>query len=115
MALSVVVFASIAVLQFEPAAGGNIRSAQDAMWWAVATMTTVGYGDVYPTTPEGRLVAVFLMVAGVGLFGVLSGLIASRFLSPSEKRQDVELAEVLALLKELRGSTTAGVRPSAES
>jgi len=43
-------------------------NAEDAMWWSVSTMTTVGYGDRYPITSEGRLVAVFLMAAGVGLF-----------------------------------------------
>ena len=40
-------------------------------------MTTVGYGDTYPATPEGRLVAVFLMIAGIGVFGTFSGLVAS--------------------------------------
>jgi voltage-gated potassium channel len=70
LTLLVVVMSSIAVLQFEAPAKGNIASANDAMWWAVSTMTTVGYGDRYPTTPEGRIVAVFLMGAGVGLFGL---------------------------------------------
>ena len=47
------------------------------MWCAVSTMTTVGYGDRYPITSEGRVVAIFLMAAGVGLFGTMSGLVAS--------------------------------------
>ncbi len=66
-----IVSCSIAILQFEAIApDGNIRTAQDAMWWAVSTMTTVGYGDTYPVTFEGRIVAVFLMASGVGAFGV---------------------------------------------
>lgn len=109
----VVVCASIAVLQFEPVAGGNIRTPQDAMWWAVSTITTVGYGDTYPITPEGRLVAVGLMFAGVSLFGTLAGLLASQFLSPVPKQQDVDLAEIRGLLRALRSSTTTPINQSA--
>jgi voltage-gated potassium channel len=69
IAVLLLVFSSLAMLQFEAGRGGSIQTAQDAMWWAVTTMTTVGYGDTYPTTAEGRLVAVFLMIAGIGVFG----------------------------------------------
>ena len=82
LALLLLVMSSIAVLQFETVAEANIRTAEDAMWWAVSTMTTVGYGDRYPVTAEGRLVAVFLMAGGVGVFGTFSGLVASWFLTP---------------------------------
>ena len=58
-----------------------IRTFPDALWWSITTATTVGYGDVYPTTTGGRIVATFLMITGVGLFGLLaatmSGLIVS--------------------------------------
>ena len=52
--------------------GSNIRSARDAIWWAMVTVTTVGYGDFTPVTDEGRILAVTLMSAGIGLFGVFS-------------------------------------------
>jgi voltage-gated potassium channel len=106
--LLLVLSCSIAVLEFEVPAGGNINSAQDAMWWAVSTMTTVGYGDRYPTTSEGRLVAVFLMAAGVGVFGMLSGLIAAWFLSPANERRDADGEEIKRLLVELRDRMAAG-------
>jgi voltage-gated potassium channel len=81
-----VVFASIAVLQFEPAhADANIRTASDAPWWAWTTVTSVGYGDRYPITPEGRIIGAVLMTAGVGLFGTFTGFVASWFASaPAE-------------------------------
>ena len=101
LTLLVIVLSSIAVLQFEIPAQGNIASAEDALWWAVSTMSTVGYGDAYPITPEGRVVAVFLMAAGVGLFGTLSGLMASWFLSPAAEEADSELGDIRGLLSEL--------------
>ena len=72
------------------------------MWWSISTMTTVGYGDRYPITSEGRLVAVFLMATGVGLFGTLSGAVASWFLSPATTDADVDREEIKHLLLEVR-------------
>jgi voltage-gated potassium channel len=86
----VVVFAaSIAVLELERA-DGNIKNAEDAVWWSITTITTVGYGDRYPVTTEGRLVAVTLMMVGVGLFGTLSGAAASWFMQPVSTDDDEE-------------------------
>jgi voltage-gated potassium channel len=99
---------SIAILEFEADSGGNITTAQDAMWWAVSTMTTVGYGDTYPVTSEGRLIAVFLMTAGVGTFGVLAGLIASWFLSPVAEEADKDREEIKELLLELKAIKQSG-------
>lgn len=96
------VFSSLAMLQLEADGPGNIRTAQDAMWWAVSTMTTVGYGDTYPTTPEGRLVAVFLMIAGIGVFGTFSGLVASWFLAPKAADTESDLDQIKAALVDIQ-------------
>ena len=101
LSLLLIVAGSIAILEFEVPAGGNIASAEDAMWWAISTMTTVGYGDRYPTTSEGRVVAVFLMAAGVGVFGVLSGLAASWFLSPLAEETDADVLELKQMINRL--------------
>lgn len=50
----------------------NINTAEDALCWSYVTVTTVGYGDKYSVTTEGRLVAAFLMTVGVGLFGTFT-------------------------------------------
>jgi voltage-gated potassium channel len=104
--LLTIVIASIAMLQFETNPGSNIRTAQDAMWWAVSTMTTVGYGDAFPVTAEGKLVAVFVMAAGVGVFGTFSGLVASWFLAPEAKEVDTDLLELRELVLEIRSQVT---------
>jgi voltage-gated potassium channel len=57
-----------------------------ALWWAIATLTTVGYGDVVPITPLGRLVAAFVMICGLGVFGLWTGILATGF--AAETRRD---------------------------
>ena len=98
LALLLVVFCSVAILEFETAPESNIKTAADAVWWAFATITTVGYGDRFPVTPEGRFIAVVLMCAGVGLFGTLSGVFASWFL---ENEVADETTEIGALREEI--------------
>lgn len=102
VALTMVVFASIAMLVFEANADGNIKTAEDALWWAIATITTVGYGDRYPVTTEGRAVATVLMTAGVGLFGTLSGVVASWFLQPEIREEDRSIDALREQIEQLR-------------
>jgi voltage-gated potassium channel len=59
--------------------GHNIRDYPDALWWAIVTVTTVGYGDKFPYSEGGRIVATFLMLVGIGLIGVLTATVASVF------------------------------------
>lgn len=58
----------------------NIQDAGEAVWWTVVTTATVGYGDYYPVTTAGRVIGVFVMIVGVGLFGVLTSFLAQWFL-----------------------------------
>ncbi len=93
--------ASVAILVFEQAPPSNIRTAEDAVWWSVTTITTVGYGDRFPVTTAGRLIAAVLMFSGVGLFGTLSGIVASVFLGNVKAEEDEILVEVRALRAEV--------------
>jgi voltage-gated potassium channel len=68
---------SIGILLVETDARSNIHTAGDALWWAITTITTVGYGDLFPVTAPGRIIAAGLMITGVGMFGTFSGLIAT--------------------------------------
>jgi voltage-gated potassium channel len=102
VALLLVTFSSIAVLHFENDPQSNIKSADDAIWWAFATITTVGYGDRYPVTGEGRFVACLLMAAGVGLFGTFSGFLAAWFVSPAGPRDGEDMAALRAEVAALR-------------
>jgi voltage-gated potassium channel len=101
VAVVVVFLSSFAILQFESHNEGNITSAEDAVWWAICTVTTVGYGDLYPVSWEGRVVAFILMVTGASSFGALSGLIASSFVQSEDDHQD-ELRELTAEVASLR-------------
>jgi voltage-gated potassium channel len=87
IAVLMIIFGSIAILQVEKDPNSNIKSAEDAIWWAFVTITTVGYGDKYPITTEGRIIAAFLMITGVGLFGTFTGFVAAWFLGDKKREQ----------------------------
>lgn len=103
VAMLLVVFSSVAILHFEaPQSSSNIRTAEDAVWWAVVTITTVGYGDKYPVTLEGKVLAALLMTAGVAVIGTFTGFVAAWFLEPTEEEQEREMEQMCVLLSEMR-------------
>jgi voltage-gated potassium channel len=79
LAILIVVISSVAILQVETGQDSNIKTAEDAIWWTYSTITTVGYGDRYPVTSEGRVIAMVLMTFGVGLFGTFTAFVSSHF------------------------------------
>jgi voltage-gated potassium channel len=66
--------------------GANITNYGDAIWWAVVTIATVGYGDYYPVTAVGRIIAIFMMISGVGIFALMVATFAKRRLQKAESR-----------------------------
>ena len=118
---------ALAVLDAERAnPDANIQNFGDAAWWAVTTMTTVGYGDRYPTTGTGRLAAIGLMLGGIAVLGLVTAMLASWLVEQvkvSEARQTEELRaeieelhtgvgahnseQILAALQELRTTVTS--------
>jgi voltage-gated potassium channel len=97
-----VIFSSIAILHVETGTDSNIKTPADALWWAITTITTVGYGDRYPVTFEGRAVAVLLMLAGVGLFATFTAFVSNFFLESSNKQHESEIRELIGEVRLLR-------------
>jgi voltage-gated potassium channel len=103
--LFVITLGTILVLQFESVSpSANILTEQEAIWWAIVTIATVGYGDYYPVTFYGRLVGTVMIIVGVGMFGVLSSYLAKSFLSPTKResedqnqREKEEIAEAIRI------------------
>ena len=82
---------ALAVLDAEQAApGASIVTFPDALWWAMTTVTTVGYGDLYPVTGTGRIVAAALMVVGISVLGVVTASVAAWLVSTTQEQQDDE-------------------------
>lgn len=69
----------------------NIKSFGDGLWWAVTTVTTVGYGDRFPTTSVGRVLAVGLMLVGISLMGVITASVAAWFVKMSQEESNPKL------------------------
>jgi voltage-gated potassium channel len=94
---------SIGILILEQnAPNAKIKTGPDALWWSVATLTTAGGGDLAPVTPEGRALALGLMICGAGLVGALSGLVASALIGQRKPAPDdhPHLAEQLKRIED---------------
>ena len=97
-ALGLIIIAATIVTSVETTAGSQINSFEDALWWSIVTVTTVGYGDMTPVTATGRAIAMVLMLVGIGLFGGLTANLASLL----QKAEATTEATVLELATEIR-------------
>ncbi len=106
----VVVGAAALMLAVEEGGEGSIDTFGDALWWAITTVTTVGYGDSFPTTDIGRVIGMCVMLVGIGFVAILTGAVAQRFLAPSveeveETEEAIELTEE-ELVRQVREMST---------
>lgn len=79
----------------------EFNSMWDGVWWAVVTVTTVGYGDLYPTDVEGRIIGIVLMLVGIGFLSLLTATVASKFI-----QTDTNSSEVLEALRRIEADVT---------
>jgi voltage-gated potassium channel len=107
-ATGIVVVGSGVELAFEEHAhGANIHNFGESLWWAIVTVTTVGYGDNYPVTTGGRCVAVVLMLVGIGLIGALTATVASYFVEEQADQDRADLSRRLDRIEEMLAQALA--------
>ncbi len=110
-ALLVIISASLIIYRIESQApGGNILTGEEAIWWALVTIATVGYGDYYPVTETGRFIAAIVIIVGVAMYGVIISYLATTFLSSQNTKLEIielkaEVAEIKQLLLERETSS----------
>jgi voltage-gated potassium channel len=94
---------AMVVLELERSSpDSNIRTLPDALWWAVTTITTVGYGDRYPTTAPGRAIGACVMIVGIALFGLLAATISSIFVRKDVSQEvDEQFDELVTRLERI--------------
>ena len=103
MSIVAVLLATISVYELEHGQpGANIHTAGDALWWAFATITTIGYGDHFPMTVPGRIVAVVLVVFGLSFFGTFTAYVASFFLEKAQLKEETEIHRLIHEVRRLR-------------
>jgi voltage-gated potassium channel len=100
VALVIVGVGALAVYHLEQGVNPAVATLGDAVWWAVVTATTVGYGDVSPVTGEGRAVAVFLMLVGIAVIGVFTATVASYFFEQQRGDHQSQVDERLKAIEE---------------
>lgn len=92
-AVAITIGGALLVWAFERGSGSGVDSFRQAIWWAIVTVTTVGYGDVTPETTMGRFIAVLLMITGIGVIGTLASTMASVLLA-DRSQEDAEDAMI---------------------
>lgn len=99
--VTILTFSSVLMLIVESGVpDANIHTAEDAIWWALVTISTVGYGDFYPVSTAGHVIGAVVIICGVSFFGVISGYMASIFIAPDESEKlELQSEEIKCELK----------------
>ncbi len=104
--IAFIFFSAIAVFNCEKhVEGANIKNMSDSIWWTMATITTIGYGDRFPVSDIGRVVGGIVMIGGVGLYASFTGFVVSKFITDDRidkiLKENIEIKELLLSLKKV--------------
>jgi voltage-gated potassium channel len=95
----ITIIGSFAIYFFEKDTSTTIKSYGDAFWWSIVTVTTVGYGDISPTTTAGRIIAAVLMLSGIGFLSMLTSTVSTYFImKTNEKKKETIMDEKRVML-----------------
>jgi voltage-gated potassium channel len=118
----VMIGCSMMVLVVETAEKSNIKTGYDALWWSLTTVTTVGYGDHFPVTPQGRIFGGVLMIIGITLYATLTAFVSAKIMELKQRTRaeepdttQLELRQLRAQVDELKALLTAMVPAAKES
>ena len=94
-----IVVGSLVIYSVEsPHPDSQINTMLDAVWWTVATVTTVGYGDVVPVTETGKIVAIFYMFFGIGILGIFLSVVGTQFYKNRFSKEEKEISHAQKLI-----------------
>lgn len=127
ISLQCLVISGVIFYALEHGTNPHVKSIFDGLWWAVVTLTTIGYGDVYPITFGGRIVAMILAFVGIGLVALPTGILTSGFIRAlrSEKKisqlvdtmeeEEKEQSELMERVQEIESTIKKTKKPSLSS
>ena len=99
IATGIIVVGSFVIFSVEsPHPDSQINSMLDAAWWTVATVTTVGYGDIVPVTDTGKIVAIFFMLSGIGILGIFLSVLGTQFYKHRFEKEETEISHAQKLI-----------------
>ena len=104
-AVALIILAATAITTIEQGDQSGLGLFHNALWWSVVTITTVGYGDMYPGTEAGRAIAYVLMFGGIGIFGAITANLAALFVKPDKSGED-SINQLAKEIKFLRSEIT---------
>ncbi len=98
-AAGTIIIGSLVIFSVEsPHPDSQINSMLDAVWWTVATVTTVGYGDIVPVTDAGKIVAIFFMFFGIGTLAIFLSVLGTRFYKRRFEQEEKEISHAQKLI-----------------
>ena len=99
VAAGIITVGSFVIFSVEsPHPDSQINSMLDAVWWTVATVTTVGYGDIVPVTDTGKIVAIFFMLSGIGILGIFLSVLGTQFYKHRFEKEETEISHAQKLI-----------------